>query len=97
MTGSVSLPCPARPPLRLLHHRRLYMCPRYSLELGGEEGSLLNLQTATATARAEIHWDEASTYGGKSEEELEMTEGEDNVELSGNSGLYCAMTGNLVH
>ena len=25
-----------------------------------------------------------------------MTEGDDNVELSGNSGLYCAMTGGVV-
>ena len=25
-----------------------------------------------------------------------MTEGEDNVELSGNSGLYCAMIGDVV-
>ena len=34
-------------------------------ELGREEESL--------TARAEIHWDEASTDGEESEEELEMT------------------------
>ena len=32
------------------------------------------------TARAEVHWDEASTDGEVSEE-LEMTEGEDNMEL----------------
>ena len=57
-------------------------------ELEEEEESL--------TARAEVHWDEASTDGEESEEELEMTEGEDNVELSGNSGFYCAMTGNVV-
>ena len=31
----------------------------------------------------------------ESEKELEMTEGEDNVELIGNSGLYCAMTGDM--
>ena len=36
-------------------------------------------------ARAEVHWDEASTDGEELEEELEMTEGEDNVELDGNS------------
>ena len=48
-------------------------------------------------ARAEVHWDEASTDGEESEEELEMTEGEDNVELHGsNSGLYYAMTGDVV-
>ena len=46
--------------------------------------------------RAEVHWDEASTDGEESEEELEMTEGEDNVELDGNSGLYYAMTGDAV-
>ena len=45
-------------------------------------------QTAAATARGEIHWDEASTDGEELEEELEMTEGKENVELSGNSGLY---------
>ena len=44
----------------------------------------------------EVHWDEASTDGEESEEELEMTEGEDNVELDGNSGLYCAKTGDVV-
>ena len=44
-------------------------------------------------ARAEVHWDEASTDGEESEEELKMTEGEDNVELDGNLGLYCAKTG----
>ena len=47
------------------------------------------------TARAEVHWDEASTDGEESEAGLEMTEGEDNVELSGNSGLYCAIPGNI--
>ena len=48
-------------------------------------------------ARAEVHWDEASTDGEESEEELEMTEGKDNVELGGsNSGLYYAMTGDVV-
>ena len=51
---------------------------------------------AAATARAEVHWDEASTDEEESEEVLEMTEGEDNVELSGNSVLYCAMTGDIV-
>ena len=34
---------------------------------------------------------------GESEEELEKTEDEDNVELSGNSGLYyCTITGDVV-
>ena len=48
-------------------------------------------------ARAEVHWDEASTDGEESEVELEMTEGEDNVELGGsNSGLYYAKTGDVV-
>ena len=47
-------------------------------------------------ARAEVHWDEASTDGEESEEELEMTEDEDNVELSGNSGLYYIITGDIV-
>ena len=60
----------------------------YYLEELEEEGESL-------TARAEVHWDEASTDGEESEEGLEMTEGEDNVELSGNSGRYCAMTGNI--
>ena len=46
-------------------------------------------------ARAEVHWDEASTEGEESEEELEMTEGEDNVELGGNLGLYYAITGDV--
>ena len=48
-------------------------------------------------ARAEVHCDEASTDGEESEEELEMTEGEDNVELGGNSGLYYAITGDVSH
>ena len=48
------------------------------------EESLLHLQTAAAIARAEVHWDDASSDGEESEEELEMTEGEDNVKLSGN-------------
>ena len=47
-------------------------------------------------ARAEVRRDEASTNGEESEEELEMTEGEDNVELGGNSGLYYATTGDVV-
>ena len=48
-------------------------------------------------ARTEVHWDEASIDGEESEEELEMTKGEDNVELGGsNSGLYYAMTGDVV-
>ena len=34
--------------------------------------------------------------GEESEEELEMIEGENNVELSGNSGLRCAMAGDVV-
>ena len=72
------------------------MCPRYSLELEEEKESLLHLQAATTTARAEIHWDEASTDGEESDEELGMTKGEDNVELSGNSGLYCGVTGDVV-
>ena len=40
---------------------------------------MLYLWTAAATARAEVIWDEASTDGEVSEEELEVTEGEDNV------------------
>ena len=72
------------------------MCPRYPLKLDEEEGSLLRPQTAAATSRAEVRWDEASTDEEESEEELEMTEGEDDVELSGNSDLYCAMTGDVV-
>lgn len=64
---------------------------RYSLELEAVEESLLRSLTAATTARTEVHWDEAGT-NGESEEELEMTEGEDNVELSGNSGPYCAVT-----
>ena len=46
-------------------------------------------------ARVEVHWDEAITEGEESEEELEMTEGEDNVELGGNLGLYYAITGDV--
>ena len=57
---------------------------------------MLRPQTAAATARAEVRWDEASTDEEESEEELEMTEGEDNVRLSGNLGLYCAMTCDVV-
>ena len=65
------------------------MCSVYSLEdqeLGEEEESW---QTA---ARAEAHWDEAGTDGEESEEDLEITEGEDNVEFDGNSGLHYSMT-----
>ena len=74
------------------------MYPRYS-ELEEEEEYILHRQpeATTGNARAEVHWDEASsTDGEESEEELEMTEDEDNVELSGNLGLHCAMTGNIV-
>ena len=62
----------------------------YSLgdqELEGEEESLLHWQKA---ARAEAHWDETGTDGEESEGELEMTEGEHNVELGGNPSLYYA-------
>ena len=45
---------------------------------------MLHPQTTAAAARAEVRWDGASTDDEESEEELEMTEGEDNVELSGN-------------
>ena len=38
-----------------------------------------------------MHWDEQSTGGEESEEGLEMTAGQDNVELSGNLGLYHAI------
>ena len=63
-----------------------------------EEESLLHSQTAMATAtRAEVHWDEASTDGEESEEGLEMTEGEDDMEQialsiarSHGRGLYFA-------
>ena len=48
-------------------------------------------------ARAEVHWDEASADGEESEEGLEMTEGEDNVELGGNSGLYSQVQQVLGH
>ena len=75
------------------------MYPRYPLEEGleEEEESLPYPQTpaAAATAGAEVHWDEACTDGEELEEELEMIEDEDNVELIGNSGLYCAMTGDI--
>ena len=50
-------------------------------ELEEEEEFLMYLQPAT---RAEVYWDVASTDDEESEEELEMTEGEDNVKLSGN-------------
>ena len=66
----------------------------YSLELEEEEESFLRPQTAVATPRAEEHWGGAST-DEESGEKLEMTEGEDNAELSGNSGLCCAMTGDI--
>ena len=55
---------------------------------------MLHPQTAAVTPRAQVHRDEANMDGEESEEE--MTEGEDNVELSGNSGLYCAMAGDVV-
>ena len=61
------------------------MYPRYS-ELEEEEEYILHRQpeATTGNARAEVHWDEASsTDGEESEEESEMTEDEDNVELSG--------------
>ena len=45
---------------------------------------MLHPQTAAATPMAEVHWDEASTEG---EGPKAMTEGGDNVELSGKSGL----------
>ena len=48
---------------------------RYYLEEELEE------KEESLTARAGIHWDEASADGEGSEEELEMTEGEDNMEL----------------
>ena len=48
----------------------------------------------TASLREDVHWVEQSTDGEESEES-EMTEGEDNVELCGNSGLYYAMTSNF--
>lgn len=51
------------------------LCPLYSLEEELEEA-----KEAAVTARAEVLWDEASTDGGESEE-LEITKGEDNVEL----------------
>ena len=49
-------------------------------------------------ARAKVDWDDASRDGEKSEEELEMTEGEDNVEfpVDGNSDLYYAMTDDAI-
>ena len=56
---------------------------------------MLRPQTTAATARAEVRRDEASTDEEESEEVLEMTGGDD-VELSGNSDLYCAMTGDVV-
>ena len=46
---------------------------------------MLRPQTAAATPMAEVHWDEASTDG--EEPKAKMTEGGDNVELSGKSGL----------
>ena len=69
------------------------LCPRYSLEL---EGTLAAPQTSVASARAGVHWGEASADGAESEEELEMAEGERNVELGGNPGLYCAMARDIV-
>ena len=58
-----------------------------------EEESLLHWRTA---ARIEVHWDEVSMDGEGSEEKPETTEDEDNVEVGGNSGLYYAMTGDVV-
>ena len=48
-----------------------------------------------ASLRADVLWNEQSTGGEESEEESEITEGEDNVEFGGNSGIYYAMTGEL--
>ena len=70
--------------------------PGYSPELEEEEEYLLHSDTAAATARKEVHWDETSTGGEESKEELEMIEGEGNVELSGNSGFCCAITSDVV-
>ena len=72
-------------------HRRRTRGPR-DQEPEEEEESW---QTA---ARAEVHWDDASTDGEEPEEELGMTGRRDNVELLayGNSGLYNAMTGDVV-
>ena len=61
--------------------------PGYYLEIEEEEESWLHPQTAVVTPRAGAHWDEASTDGEESEEELEMSEGEHNVESGGNSDL----------
>ena len=63
-------------------------------DLEVEVESLLHRQTA-ASLRKDAQWDEQSTDRGGAEEELEMTEGADNVEFCGNSDLYYAMTGNL--
>lgn len=56
--------------------------PGYSLkeELEGGEESFLHCQTASGL-RADVHWDEQSTDGKESEEELEMARAEDNVEF----------------
>ena len=59
----------------------------YYLEIEEEEESWLRPQTAVVTPRAGAHWDGASTDGEELEEELEMSEGEHNVESGGNSDL----------
>ena len=53
---------------------------------------------ATVTAGAEVHWDEASAGGDGSGEELETTEGEENVELDGNSShdWWCSLTNDKI-
>jgi hypothetical protein len=44
----------------------------------------------TPVPRAGVHWDEASDLEGEdTEEEFEMTEGEDNAELDGNHNPHC--------
>ena len=77
MERNPALPTPRTPPTPLPPPPSETTALPEAVELEGVEESL--------PARAEVHWDEASTDGEESEEELEMTEGEDNVELDGNS------------
>ena len=64
----------------MVRHRRAPIQTRPRGQVPDEAKELEEVEESLP-ARAEVHWYEAGIGGGKSEEELEMTEGEDNVEL----------------
>jgi hypothetical protein len=54
------------------------------LEYPSEVEEDLEFEGGTPSPRAAVHWDISESEGDESEEELEMTDGEDNGELDGN-------------